>query len=227
MDAEIIALLKTLEPPLQVGLGAWIGAYFTGRSSLRAIKAQNDQREAEWRRDKEVKEKEVLKEWFEDYAITKCVDPLLTEVFSLKSVLGAKAVELTHNDSVPGQPNPNTAPYDACVKLLTITGASNTHVVFDVLRLVPTAKIGPDQLKAGMIALNTLVLYLLRLKQYLLTTDIASKSDIYKLCTEPKIEKLGRGIDKLWEDFQQALGNPATDSSPMAMYMKRMAENAD
>lgn len=186
----MLEVIRTLVPVGSVILGAWLGSRFTLRNSLKAIEVENEQRVKEWERDKKIKVQEELKYWLEDYAITGCVDPLLSEILLIESIVirahltGKVVFDVTMPD----------LPHSSCVRIFTLTGSARFTLLVQTLRSRrgDTTK---ENCHRIMETLNTISLLLIGLRQLLTSVDIESKSDLYKLCNDERFQKIGEALD--------------------------------
>jgi len=218
MDQATADVIKSVVPALTGALGIWLGSHLSLRNSLRALQTQSEQRAQELQREREIKEQETLKAWFEDFAITNCIDPLLLEILRLQDITIRSSLKVMGNVEIEVSP----VPTEAFGKLFTLTGSIQFSTLSNALRLAPAGGLAKDECQEYVNRLNTLFLYLVRLKQYLLTTDISAKSDIYNICNIDRIRTIGESIDELINEILKR--EPNNELSPMTLLLRNMGK---
>jgi len=77
---------SVLIPVVSLIVGTWLGAWLSHRNTLKLLNIQNTQREKERAEERDAKRRAENQAWFENYAITQCIDPLLTKFYFFKTL---------------------------------------------------------------------------------------------------------------------------------------------
>ena len=112
-------------------------------------------------------------------------------------------------------------PAKACVRIFAISGAVNFTMLASIPRLGVPSKLSLEQCQKYMKSLNLIVIGLIRLRQYLVSATITTKSDVSRLCVDPRIQSLGEMFDE--EISQMCGGTENSETSPLTMILRKMA----
>ncbi|HSK70741.1 MAG TPA: hypothetical protein VK892_03530 [Pyrinomonadaceae bacterium] len=222
MGPEYIDLIKTLAPVVTVIIGAWLGSRFTRGNTFQTLSLQNEQKMKEIASERKHKEKENLRSWFEDYAINRCIDPLSAEILFIQNlfvqVASKKRTRVELKIEIP------PIPFDACVRLFNLTGATGFPYLLHMARQALTYDIDEKECQKYTQFLNGILIGLLKLKQILLDIEIKQKSDLYEICNNPLVrqggEFLDNSISNMFELDKSAIGGDMSDM------LRRMAQKA-
>ena len=190
------------------------------RNTLKALEIQNAQKEKERREEREARDKEQLQQWFEKYAIEECVDPLLAEVLFLQEFLVRKASESQFGIGAT-DPNPPAPPYEAYIRIFVITGAANFPMLSNLARTGLATTLNIETCQKYMQYLNFIRVGLIRLRQYLITTEIKNKRDIHDLCNVSRIQKLADLFDQQIDAM--LTGKQSNEVSPLTDMFRKMS----
>ncbi|GEM_PF-6049363 len=193
MDQTTVELLKSAILVGATLAGSLLTGTFLVLNTNRSLQTQNKQQIEKWEREHEAEKHEKLQNWFHEYVITKCVDPLLSEILAAQDFLIRSVVQRTgeakSNGELPAALN------DACVRFFTLTGATRLSLLFSAIRVSSHTFNSDDVLKYQACTQDVLI-FLIRAKQYLLDMEISKKSDIYPICIIKHFESLGNAVDR-------------------------------
>lgn len=199
MRQEYIELIKTLAPVVSAIIAAWLTARFTLRNAFQTFQLQNEHRMKELISEREYKEKENLRVWFEDYAVNKSIDPLSAEILFIQNLF----VQIAAKGKTKIEPNIEMPPipFDACVRLFNLTGTMMFPFLLHMSRQALSYNIDEAKCQKYTQFLNGILIGLLRLKQIFLTLELNRKSDLYKVCSNTMVQKGGEFLDKSITDM--------------------------
>lgn len=193
MNQATVDLLKSIIPAVAVLAGSLVTGFILAWNTKRSLRIQNEQQIEKWKREHEAEKHDKLQEWFHEYAITKCIDPLLSEILAAQDFLTRSVVQRTgetkSNGELPAALN------DACVRFFTLTGATRLSLLFSAIR-VSSHGLNPDDVMKYQSCTQDIFTFLIRAKQYLLDMEISKKSGIYSICIMERFQSLGSGVDR-------------------------------
>lgn len=194
MRQEYVELIRLVSTVFAVLVGAYLGARLTLKNTLRTLEVQNKQKADELALERRTKEQEQLNLWFEDYAINKCLDPLITEILFIKLLIDQAVIEdetkVKQERSIP----PMTI--DACARFFTLTGVLNLPILLNVGRSASSMKIQSLQHKELVPYLNEILFHLIMLKRLMLSIELKSKTDIHKVCASELVKTQAESVEK-------------------------------
>ncbi|HXI24036.1 MAG TPA: hypothetical protein VNG71_09175 [Pyrinomonadaceae bacterium] len=215
--------LTLFVPLVSLVVGTWLGAWLSHRNTLRLLDIQTRQKDKERNEERATQHKEEIREWFENYAIDQCVDPLLTEILFLQDFLLRAAAARQFHTSANEASTP-TPPYDACIRIFVMTGAANFPMLLSLPRAGFATSMNEETCQKFMKHLNYIRLCLIRLRQYLISTEIINKSDVHNLCNVPRIQKLAEALDQQIDEMLS--GRQSRGVSPITELLREMSANA-
>ena len=131
--------------------------------------------------------------WFEDYAINKCLDPLITEILFIKLLIDQAEIEqatkVKQERSIPPMP------IDACARFFTLTGL-NLTILLNIGRSAFSITIQSIQHKELVPYLNEVLYHLIMLKRLMLNIELKSKTDIHKICASELVKTQAESVEK-------------------------------
>ena len=115
-------------------------------------------------------------------------------------------------------------PFDACVRLFNLTGATGFPYLLHMARQALSYEIDEAECQKYTRFLNGILIGLLKLKQVLLDIEIKQKSDLYDVCNNPLVRTGGEFLDN---SIANMFGlNKSAIGGDMAEMLRRISQKA-